>query len=114
MICPCHNCLVYIRCKQRVERHTFRKDVYYTFENLIQECDPLRDFFELDTLLHRIKVKRAEKFSYSYERTLMSYIEEQPRGKQLIEEFLKVMGMTNDEMPNSINPRIRLKAGMVR
>lgn len=90
------------------------KDVHYTFEELVQECDPLREFFELNTALHRIKVRKARKSSYYYERTLVSYIEEQPRGKQLVEEFLKVMGITNDEMPNSINPRVRLKTGMIR
>ena len=114
MTCPCHNCLVYVRCKQRVERQKFTQDVYYTFEGLIQECDLLREFFELNTALHRIKVRKDKKYSYDYERRLVRYIEEQPRGKQLVEEFLKVMGITNDEMPNSINPRVRLKPGMVR
>ena len=108
MTCPCHNCLVFIRCQNRIERHVFReKEVYYQFDQLIQECDDLRKFFGLDTLQHRIKVKRHKEQSYSFERTLMSYIEEQPRGKQLMEEFLRVMHIK--EMPNSINPKVRLK-----
>ena len=107
MTCPCHNCLVYVRCKQHVEKHKFNKDVYYAFDGLVKECDRLREFFGLTTLVHKIKVETLSSFSYSYDRTLMSYIEEQPRGKQLVEQFLRVMGIT--EMPNSINPKIRVK-----
>jgi len=107
MSCPCHNCLVYIRCQQRVEKQKFRKDVYYAYDSLVKECDLLKDYFGLNTLIHKVKVKTLSSFSYTYENTLMSYIEEQPGGKQLVEEFLKVMHV--DEMPNSLNPKIRLK-----
>lgn len=108
MTCPCHNCLVYIRCQNRVERHVFRqKEVYYKFDHLLQECDDLRKFFGLDTLQHRVKVKQHAMVSYAYDKTLMSYIEEQPFGKKLLEEFLRVMHI--EEMPNSLNPKVRLK-----
>lgn len=108
MTCPCHNCLVYIRCQHRVERHLFRnKQVYYSFDQLVQECDELKKFFGLDTLQHRVRLKNHERMSSRYDRTIMSYIEEQPHGKKLMEEFLKVMHIK--EMPNSINPKVRLK-----
>lgn len=108
MTCPCHNCLVYIRCQYRVKKHVFNnKDVYYTFDELIHECDDLKEFFGLNTLTHKVKVKSLARMSYTYERTLMSYIEEQPHGKQKVEEFLRVMHIK--ELPNSLNPKIRLK-----
>ncbi len=84
------------------------KDVFYTFDDLIKECDELRKFFGMDTLVHRAKIRGYKRSSsYFYEKTLMSYIEEQPYGKQLLETFLKVMGI--DELPNTLNPKIRLK-----
>jgi hypothetical protein len=110
--CPCHNCLVYIRCKHRIETQKFRKDVYYTFDVLVKECGELRDFFGLNTLLHKAKLKKFNRGHYLYERTLMSYIQDVPRGKQLVEEFLKVMGVNNDELPNSLNPKIRIRGSL--
>ncbi len=82
--------------------------MYYTFDVLVKECDELRDFFGLNTLTHKAKLKNFNSSQYLYERTLMSYIGEIPRGKQLMKEFLKVMGVTNNKLPNSLNPKIRI------
>ena len=110
MICPCHNCLVYIRCKHRIEKHDWHnKDVFYTFDDLIKECGELRKFFGLDSLVNRAKIRKYRSSSYFYEQTMMGYIDRQPHGKQLLETFLKVMRI--DILPTTLNPKIRLKSG---
>jgi hypothetical protein len=106
MTCPCHNCLVYIRCQHRIKKYIFNKKiVYYTFGDLIYECGELRKFFGLNTLQHRVKIKALSR-NYTLS-ALTSYIEDLPHGKKLMEEFLRVMHM--EELPNSLNPKIRVK-----
>jgi len=78
--------------------------VYYTFDDLIHECDELKKFFGLNTLQHRVKIKTLAMY---YGKTLTSYIEEQPHGKKLTEEFLRVMHIY--ELPNNLDPKIRVK-----
>lgn len=104
MKCPCKNCLVYVRCKQKVKKlTTYDKELYYVFDDLIRECVDLRIFFGVNSILHKINMK-----SY-YNYTLTQYLIKKPRGKQLIEEFLTVMGY--HELPNILNPIIRIKPG---
>ena len=112
MLCPCKNCLVYIRCKQRIEKITVnsKKEVYYIIDDLVNDCPDLKRFFGIDKLIHKVELRNLFRYnSWEKNKRLMFYLMKQPRGEKLIEEFLNVMGY--HELPNLINPKIRIKPG---
>lgn len=103
MKCPCKACLVYVRCKQKVKKNVFfrTKNVSYSFNVLLDECEMLRQYFEVNTLIGKVNIR------FLHDQNIFEYIKKQPLGKKHIEEFLKIMG--HDKMPNTLNPEIRLK-----
>ena len=111
MKCPCENCLVYIRCKQRVLPTTIQnKGTYYIFDSLIEECDQLREFFGINTLTHRIKLKSIHTRMYRQD-TVMSYIKDTPHGEQLVKQFLDIMKL-KDPPPTfrcTLNIKVKMK-----
>ena len=110
-MCPCKNCLVYIRCKQKIKKTTMgvNKEVYYIIDDLINDCPELRKFFGVDTLMHKIEIRNLLKYNPWVNKKLMLYLINQPRGDKLMEEFLNVMGF--HELPNMLNPKIRIEIG---
>lgn len=105
MICPCKNCLVYVRCKQRVEKIKYyyydHQEIDYQFGELIDKCEELRIFFGVNSIFHKVNMK-----SYRYKWT--QYLIKLPRGKQLVEEFLSVMKV--NELPTALNYKMKVKA----
>jgi len=106
MICPCKNCLVYIRCKHRVIGITTQgKGTLYSFSHLVLECDQLQEFFGVNTITHRVKIKALTKY-YHADQSIMHHIKKMPNGKQLVKQFLDVMKYReSSERKLSIKPK---------
>lgn len=83
---PCGECLVKVRCMQKVRHLTYDKyNTNYEFAELLKECSQLREYFEINTPYHMVRMKRGHYL------TLWALLHENPRGDQLIESFLKTM-----------------------
>jgi len=107
MICPCKNCLVFVRCKQKVKKDYL---YHYTFAILLKECEDLRKFFGLNTLIHRVRLNQLSQNGYAFGTNLNIFIEKMPNGRQLIDSFLAVMEYEQPrEKPIKIKPRKKRK-----
>lgn len=99
---PCHTCIVKAKCMHRIERVCYnQREVYYVFDELLEECDELKEYFGLNTPTNRVKIKgRNAKF---YRRSLGSLITDD----SAIKQFLRVMHIK--EMPTTEYPVMRIK-----
>jgi hypothetical protein len=99
---PCHTCIVKVNCMHRIKKMTYNDyETYYIFDELLQECEQLREYFGLDTPTMKVKMKGLNKFFYN--QSLGSLIEDE----NLIKQFLKVMH--KKQMPKSDYRVMRIK-----
>lgn len=87
---PCSECIIKARCMLRIEIiEVSHQEPKYNFRDLLQECELLREYFEINTLTKRIQIKTN---SYGlYGDNVMHLLRDVPNMRQKLDSFLRVM-----------------------